>query len=170
MDVKLLQNQHSKKNGETKVCKAIETAEVKCITKNDRLIEITMKKQEKIDSKEILEIYKTLLAQNIILEFFETAEKNDGASFRILESDQNKVNKILEENYQECVINQRKIVKLTIVGFGITQDNTVLNKIVNILLKYNIEVEKINLTQAKIEILLDQIDASIVEEIHKELI
>ena len=65
---------------------------------------------------------------------------------------------------------QKDIVKLTIVGFGITQDNTVLKKIVNILKKYNIEAQDINLTQTKIEILVDQIDNDIVEELHKKLI
>lgn len=65
---------------------------------------------------------------------------------------------------------QKDIVKLTIVGFGITQDNTVLKKVVNILKKYNIEAQDINLTQTKIEILVDQIDNDIVEELHKKLI
>lgn len=156
--------------GETKVCKAIEKSEVKSIVKNDKLIEIKMKKENEIDNQEFLEIYKTILSENIILEKYQK-ETNNSISFSVRVEEQNKINQILEGKYSEYDINQRKIVKLTIVGYGIIQDNIVLNQIVEILKRHNLEIEDINLTQAKIEILIkDNVKNEILQELHEKLI
>ncbi len=156
--------------GETKVCQEIEKAEVKSIVKNEKLIEIEMTKETEISSLEFLNIYQTLLAQNIILENCKK-ENNDTISFRISKVEQNKIHKILESEYSEYNTKQRSIVKLTIVGYGITQDNTVLNQVIHTLRKYQLEIEDINLTQAKIEILVNSdVENEIVEELHKKLI
>lgn len=156
--------------GETKVCQAIENAEVKSIVKNEKLIEIRMKKHNGINKQEFLEIYQTLLAENIILEKYQREAENS-ISFRIQKVEQNKIHKILESSYAEYDTNQKDIVKLTIVGYGITQDNTVLNQVIDILKKYEIDIEDVNLTQAKIEILVNSnVEDSIIEELHKKLI
>lgn len=156
--------------GETKVCQAIEKAEVKSIVKNEKLIEIRMKKHNGINKQEFLEIYQTLLAENIILEKYQREAENS-ISFRIQKVEQNKIHKILESSYAEYDTNQKDIVKLTIVGYGITQDNTVLNQVIDILKKYEIDIEDVNLTQAKIEILVNSnVEDSIIEELHKKLI
>ncbi len=156
--------------GETKVCQAIENAEVKSIVKNEKLIEIRMKKSDGINKQEFLEIYQTLLAENIILEKYQREAENS-ISFRIQKVEQNKIHKILESSYAEYDTNQKDIVKLTIVGYGITQDNTVLNQVIDILKKYEIDIEDVNLTQAKIEILVNSnVEDSIIEELHKKLI
>lgn len=156
--------------GETKVCQAIEKAEVKSIVKNEKLIEIRMKKNNGINKQEFLEIYQTLLAENIILEKYQREAENS-ISFRIQKVEQNKIHKILESSYAEYDTNQKDIVKLTIVGYGITQDNTVLNQVIDILKKYEIDIEDVNLTQAKIEILVNSnVEDSIIEELHKKLI
>ncbi len=156
--------------GETKVCQAIEKAEVKSIVKNEKLIEIRMKKSDVINKQEFLEIYQTLLAENIILEKYQREAENS-ISFRIQKVEQNKIHKILESSYAEYDTNQKDIVKLTIVGYGITQDNTVLNQVIDILKKYEIDIEDVNLTQAKIEILVNSnVEDSIIEELHKKLI
>lgn len=156
--------------GETKVCQAIENAEVKSIVKNEKLIEIRMKKSDGINKQEFLEIYQTLLAENIILEKYQREAENS-ISFRIQKVEQNKIHKILESSYAEYDTNQKDIVKLTIVGYGITQDNTVLNQVIDILKKYEIDIEDVNLTQAKIEILVNSnVEDSIIEELHKNLI
>lgn len=156
--------------GETKVCQAIENAEVKSIVKNEKLIEIRMKKNNGINKQEFLEIYQTLLAENIILEKYQREAENS-ISFRIQKVEQNKIHKILESSYAEYDTNQKDIVKLTIVGYGITQDNTVLNQVIDILKKYEIDIEDVNLTQAKIEILVNSnVEDTIIEELHKKLI
>ena len=89
---------------------------------------------------------------------------------RVSKSECEKVLDLLETEYPEFDVKQSEFVKLSIVGYAITQDNKVLNKIINILQKYKIEVLDINLTQSKIEIILVDIKNSILEELHKELI
>lgn len=154
--------------GGTKICQQIESSEVKSIVKNEKLVTIQMVKEEPIQQAEFYDIYQNLLQNNIIVEFFKREEYK--LQFRIQKAEQNKVQELLESSYPMYQITQRDIVKLTIVGFGITQDNTVLNKVMKLLKKYKIDIIDINLTQSKIETLMREIDNGIIEELHQELI
>lgn len=154
--------------GGTKICQQIETSEVKSIVKNEKLVIIQMEKNEQIKEEEFYDIYQNLLQNNIIVESFQKEEKH--LQFRIKKAEQNKVQELLENKYSEYQIRQRSFVKLSIVGYGIVQDNQVLNQVMEILKKYKIEIMDICLTQAKIEILVEEIDNDIVEQLHKKLI
>jgi aspartate kinase len=151
--------------GGTTICQKIESTEVKSIVKNDKLIEINLKNIEQI---QFIDIYQDLLNYNIIVESFEN--KNEQIRFRVEKADINKVLELLERNYPNGVIIQRNIIKLSIVGYGITQDNTILNKVIENLKTHNIEIKDINLTQSKIEVIVTEIDNNVLEELHKELI
>ena len=145
-------------------------SEVKSIVKNENLVQIYMQNNEKIKESEIIEIYQELLSRNIIVEMFRKEEDNKQIQFRIKKAEQNKVQELLEVNYPNYEVIQKNIVKLSIIGYGITQDNVVLNKVIDILKRYNIEIKDINLTQSKIEIVVDNLENNIVEELHKTLI
>ena len=80
------------------------------------------------------------------------------------------VQDIFERKFENYNLNQIKINKLTIVGYGIIQDNTILNKVINILEKNKVEVFDINLSQNKIEAILKNIDKETIEELHSNLI
>ena len=151
--------------GGTTICQKIESTEVKSIVKNDKLIEINLKTIEHV---QFIDIYQDLLNNNIITESFEN--KNEQIRFRVEKSEINKVLELLEKNYPNSVITQKNIVKLSIVGYGITQDNTILNKVIGNLKTHNIEIKDINLTQSKIEVIVTDIDNKVLEELHKELI
>ena len=153
----------------TKICKEIEVAEVKSIVKNEKLILIKMKANNPKTEIEILNFYQDLLQHNIIVESFKN-ETNSYIQFRIEKAEQNKVLELIETKYGDFELIQEGIVKLSIVGYGIIQDNKVLNKIIKIFEKYKIEILDINLTQAKIEIITRKIDNRIIEELHEELI
>lgn len=151
--------------GGTTICQKIESTEVKSIVKNDKLVEINLKN---IDQVQFIDIYQNLLNNNIIAESFEN--KNEQIRFRVEKADINKVLELLEKNYPNSVITQKNIVKLSIVGYGITQDNTILNKVIEKLKIHNIEIKDINLTQSKIEVIVTDIQNNILEELHNELI
>lgn len=151
--------------GGTTICQEIESTEVKSIVKNDKLIEINLKTIEHV---QFIDIYQDLLNNNIIVESFEN--KNEQIRFRVEKSEINKVLELLEKNYPNSVITQKNIVKLSIIGYGITQDNTILNKVIGNLKTHNIEIKDINLTQSKIEVIVTDIDNKVLEELHKELI
>lgn len=152
----------------TKICQQIETSEVKSIVKNERLVAIMMEKEEVIQEQEFYAIYQILLQNNLIVEAFEKGEHI--LQFRIKKEEQNKVQELLERNYETYQVRQKDLTKLSIVGYGITQDNQVLKQVIGILEKYQIHVLQVNLTQAKIEILIHQIENRIIEELHQKLI
>ena len=155
-------------NKGTKVCRCIETAEVKNIVKNDKLLTIEVYKNSNIETKDAYNLYKILLDNNIIVEEFKKIK--NGFTFRTEEVKRNKIQEIFEKNYQEYNMKQKKLDKTTIVGYGIIQDNKILNKTIEILEKNNVEIFDINLCQDKIEILSEEINNDVVNEIHKKLI
>jgi aspartokinase len=73
----------------------------------------------------------------------------------------------LEDRGYEVKIND--ISKLSIIGYGVIQDNQTLEKVLEIL-NDKAEILDINLTQSKIEIIAKNIDDNIVNELHKKLI
>lgn len=152
-------------DGGTRICKEIENTEVKSIVKNEKLIYIELENIENINR---IDVYQNLLENNIIPENFAIKEKK--LNFIINKAEENKVLELLERIHPESRISQKNIVKLSIVGYGIIQDNTILNKVISVLKNNNIEVEDIKLTQAKIEMIVKNIEKSVLEELHKELI
>lgn len=158
-------------DGGTKICKKIESTEIKSIVKNEKLILINMIGDRQKSKEEMLNIYQELLQNNIIVESFEDKnEENMDIQFRIDIAEQSKVLELLEKKYQDYKIRQTRIVKLSIVGYGIIQDNIILNKVITNLKKHKIEIIDINLAQSKIEIIVKNIENDILEELHKELI
>lgn len=154
--------------GGTKICQQIESSEVKSIVKNEKLVIIEMQREEIIKENEFYDIYQNLLQNNIIVESFQKDEYH--LQFRIKKTEQNKVQELLENKYPNYQIKQKDFVKLSIVGYGIIQDSQVLDQVMEILKKYQIEIMDINLTQAKIEILVKEIENDIVSELHGKLI
>ena len=77
---------------------------------------------------------------------------------------------LLENEYPKLDISQSNVTKLAIVGYGITQDNKILKKVIKVLENDNVEITDISLNQSKIEILSDEIENETVEKLHKELI
>ena len=151
--------------GGTKICKEIENTEVKSIVKNEKLLEITI---ENIETISQTDVYQNLLENNIMPENFENKENE--IKFVVNKSEENKVFELLERVYPETKVSQKNIVKLSIVGYGIIKDNTILNKVIYVLKENDIEIEKVNLTQSKIEIIVKSIEKNVLEELHKELI
>lgn len=154
--------------GGTKICQQIETSEVKSIVKNEKLVTIEMKKEERIKEEECYNVYQNLLQNNIIVEAFRKEEYC--LQFRIKKEEQNKVQELLENQYSEFLVKQKNFKKLSIIGYGIIQDSQVLSQVISILKKYKIEIIDINLTQAKIEVLVQEINDDIIVELHQKLI
>lgn len=148
--------------GGTKICQQIESSEVKSIVKNENLIDI------EIENQQFYDIYQCLLENNILVESFQKGEKV--IEFRIKKSEYNKVIELLDSKYPTCLVKQKELMKLSIVGYGIIQDNEILNQVMKTLQQYNIEILEVNLTLAKIEILVKEIENKIVKILHEQLI
>ena len=109
-----------------------------------------------------------LLEKNIIVEWFERCKH--AFKFRIKKAELNKVQELLDDKYSEYNMSQKQLVKLNIIGYGIIQDNKVLMQTMNILKEHNVNILNVNLSQARIEIVADEIENSLVELLHKKLI
>ena len=156
-------------DGGTEICKEIENAEVKSIVKNENLILIQMKSQKQITLKEVFNIYQRLLDNNIIVESFKKNNEME-VEFRIQKSEHNKLQQLLENTYSEYTILQMPIKKVAIVGYGITQDNKILSKVMESFKESRIELLDISLTQSKIEVIVNDIENNVLEKLHKQLI
>ena len=166
-DLKITAKSTFTDEGGTVVRKTIENSEVKSIVKNDNLMKIKITGELK--KEDTIKIYKKLLQKNVIVEDFERNDCKE-IEFRILKSEQNKVQELLENEYPKLDISQSNVTKLAIVGYGITQDNKILKKVIKVLENDNVEITDISLNQSKIEILSDEIENETVEKLHKELI
>ena len=132
-----------------------------------KLIEFVGPKGE-ITKKDEYQIYQDLLEKNIIVEWFERCKH--AFKFRIKKAELNKVQELLDDKYSEYNMSQKQLVKLNIIGYGIIQDNKVLMQTMNILKEHNVNILNVNLSQARIEIVADEIENSLVELLHKKLI
>ena len=166
-DLKITAKSTFTDEGGTVVRKKIENSEVKSIVKNDNLMKIKITGELK--KEDTIKIYKKLLQRNVIVEDFERNDCKE-IEFRILKSEQNKIQELLENEYPKLDISQSNVTKLAIVGYGITQDNKILKKVIKVLENDNVEITDISLNQSKIEILSDEIENETVEKLHKELI
>ena len=155
-------------DGGTRVCKGIETREVKSIVKNDGLITVIMNNKKGVTSEQGYTVYRNLLKQNIIVEWFE--RDSDSFKFRIKKAELNKVQELLDSKFPEYEIVLEDFIKLSIIGYGIIQDNVILDKTMDLLKEYNVEVIKVSLTQSKIEIVVNDISSETVDLLHKKLI
>ena len=155
-------------DGGTRVCKGIETREVKSIVKNDGLITVIMNNKKGVTSEQGYTVYRDLLKQNIIVEWFE--RDSDSFKFRIKKAELNKVQELLDSKFPEYEIVLEDFIKLSIIGYGIIQDNVILDKTMDLLKEYNVEVIKVSLTQSKIEIVVNDISSETVDLLHKKLI
>lgn len=159
--------------GGTTVCKGIETTEVKSLIKNSDLVKIEMTgKLEEINSNVELEICQKLCQNHITIEAFQNQnEKQHIVTFRMPKAELNKVQNLLENEFPQYEVRQYPVIKLSIVGYGITQDEKVLSNVILLLKKYQLKIENINLAQAKIEVLLQtEIDNKMLKELHEKLI
>lgn len=156
--------------GGTTVCQKIESTEVKSIVKNDAMIKVEITGNSK-QATESVKIYQKLLQENIMIEAFSNQSKENriALTFRIKNTEKNKVLELLENYDSEKEVKLTMITKLSVIGYGITQDNTILSKIMTLVEGLNIM--EINTTQAKIELITEEeITNQMVEKIHNELI
>ena len=150
----------------SKVCKKIETNEIKSIVNNKNVVNIDVKIPNVVDK---IEIFKYLLENNILVNNYKNVN-GEGISkvqFCANKADVNRIQKLLEDRGYEAKIDE--ISKLSIVGYGVIQDNKTLENVLAIL-NNKADIFDINLTQSKIEIVAKNIDDDMVNELHRKLI
>ena len=143
----------------TTITKEIEDNSIKGIIKNEDIFKY------EIETKETYKIYEELLNNNIISEKFNS---EDNIEFYIQAKDKEKLEELL--NKLNLKYKTKNIIKLSIIGYGVNEDNETLSVVIDILKNNNIEIKNITLTQSKIEIITDKLEDEVIKILHSKLI
>lgn len=149
----------------------MENTNVKSIVKNDNIMNINVK-YKKYSNELFNKIYLTLLDKGIVITNLKNNSTNTlDLSFIIKSTDFNKFNNILERelNYLECAYHN--ISKISIIGQGIMNDNTIIRKCIDIINLNSLYVLNQEINESKIVIIFkNNIEDYILEQFHKALI
>ncbi len=141
----------------------IEDTSVKSIVKNDDIILVDICDEEN-PQKWIPFLWELRIEAN----HFMIKEKH--LYFTIKNSVLNKFQEVLEENLQDKEVKYHSISKIAIVGHGIKNDTTVMEKVLKIIEKNHLEIFTLEESESKIVIMFTkQVEPSILEQLHEDL-
>lgn len=143
----------------------IESQKIKSLVKNDELLSVQII-GKKID---FIKIYDLFLKNEIMpIEFINNANEIK-ALFKL--SQLNKINFIIKEELNNFDVLMHNISRISIIGYGIANDNNILKQIIAILDKERLNIKKIDINNGKIRITFKTtVPNMILETLHSELI
>ena len=155
----------------TIIQKKIEDTSIKSIVKNDDIFYVRLTNP----------IYSTSSYNKIIkilndngLEpnnFTNESNCNLRMCFTIKRSVLNKFQSLIENELREYEITYSNISRISIVGYGIMNDNSIMKKIMQIIEENNLEILTFEITESKISIMFNKkIENLILEKFHNYLI
>lgn len=143
----------------------IESQKIKSLVKNDELLSVQII-GKKID---FIKIYDLFVKNEIMpIEFINNANEIK-ALFKL--SQLNKINFIIKEELNNFDVLMHNISRISIIGYGIANDNNILKQIIAILDKERLDIKKIDINNGKIRITFKTtVPNMILETLHSELI
>ena len=155
----------------TIICDKMEETSVKSIVKNDDLYLITLKGIQY--SNNIFEhICKTLLQQGIsIATLINKSTEILNMCFTIKAAQVEKLKNVIKNKLKGIEYDISNISRISVVGYGISNDEKIITKIFEILKNDQIEILSMQIDECKISVMANKkIEYSILEELHSELI
>lgn len=148
----------------------IEENVVKSIVKNDDIILIELK-YFTYSIKLFNQVYECLIDNFILpIQFFNRSGSSLEISFLIKASDINKFQKLLENELKEFDTSFKNISRIAIIGYGITSNSTTLNKIIDIIKEFNVNIYSTDITNTKIIFTFDEkIDNKLLDLLHNKI-
>ena len=143
----------------------IESQKIKSLVKNDELLSVQII-GKKID---FIKIYDLFVKNEIMpIEFI----NNTNEIKALFKSSQlNKINFIIKEELNNFDVLMHNISRISIIGYGIANDNNILKQIIEILDKERLDIQKVDINNGKIRITFKTtVPNTILEKIHSELI
>lgn len=158
-------------NTGTTICEKMEGTIVKSIVKNDDLYLITLK-SKKYNNSIFNDICRVILQNGIsIATIINRSMQVLDMCFTIKTAQIEKLERVLQDNFKELEYNIENISRISIVGYGILNDETITKKILEILEKNEIEILSIQIDECKISVMANKkIECNILEELHSEFI
>lgn len=154
-----------KEDNGTIINNKIESQKIKSLVKNDELLSVQII-GKKID---FIKIYDLFVKNEIMpIEFI----NNTNEIKALFKSSQlNKINFIIKEELNNFDVLMHNISRISIIGYGIANDNNILKQIIAILDKERLDIQKIDINNGKIRITFKiTVPNMILETIHSELI
>lgn len=154
-----------KEDNGTIINNKIESQKIKSLVKNDELLSVQII-GKKID---FIKIYDLFVKNEIMpIEFINNANEIK-ALFKL--SQLNKINFIIKEELNNFDVLMHNISRISIIGYGIANDNNILKQIIAILDKERLDIKKIDINNGKIRITFKTtVPNMILETLHSELI
>ena len=148
----------------------IEDKLVKSIVKNDDVILVNLK-YSSYSVKLLNQVYDYLIENDILpIQFVNNSIASFDTDFLIKATEMNKFQKALEKELKMFDSSFKNISRIAIVGYGITTDNIVLKKVMDIIKRFNIDIFNIDITNAKIIVTFkEKAENDLLELLHNEL-
>lgn len=148
----------------------IEEGIVKSIVKNDDLILVNLK-YENYSVKLFHQVYGLFIDNGIIpIQYVNKSLNSFEVEFIIKASVLNKLQSVLDKELNMFDMSFKNISKIAVIGYGITNDKTVLEKALGIIQKFNIDIYNIDITNAKIIFTFkEKVQNDVLELLHNEL-
>ena len=131
----------------TVVNNKIESQTIKSLVKNDNLVTLKIKS----DNINYMSTYNLFIKNEIMpIEFI---HESTGIKGLFNSSDLNKINNLINTNLNDYEISIYKISRISIIGYGISNDTQIIKQITNILTTINHhDIQKIDINNGKIRI------------------
>ena len=150
-------------NEGTTVSNKIEESKVKSIVKNDKILYVNIKLNNRY-----MNILNTLTENGIIIDTF--IHHNSYIVFTTKLDNEFKVKNILENDLNLSNIEYKNISKISIIGYGIKNNCSVTKNTLDVINKYNLNLVNFELTESKLALLFDKIvDDNIIGLIHDSI-
>lgn len=149
----------------------IEDSSVKSIVKNDDIIYVNMKYDTY--SPEIFnKLFNLLLENQIEANCFQNMSGHSTNIYFIIKATVlNKFQNLLENDLKSFNVTYFNISKISIIGHGIKNDNSILEKTMEIIELNQLEILNIEINESKISILFrTKLSNNVLEQLHKILI
>lgn len=155
----------------TTINNKIEGGYVKNIVKNDNIRYINLQLKDYTLEK-FYHIYQLFIDNELNVKNLINNSKNDlDISFIIPIAKFTKLATILEEKFPEAKTTFSDITRLSIIGNGIMSNNNVLNKTMQVISKYKLDIINMEINEAKFSLMFKNIISNeVLEELHKILL
>ena len=150
-------------NEGTIVSNKIEETKVKSVVKNDKILYVNIKSKDSY-----MNILNKLSENNIIIDNF--THYNNYITFTTKLDNEYKLKNILENDLKLLDIKYNNITKLSVIGYGIKNNCSILQKVLNIINENGLTIVNFEFTESKLALLFDKIiDDNIIEIIHNSI-
>ena len=149
----------------------IEESCVKSLVKNDNLFLITLK-YESFNADMLNKLYSTLLTNGIIpLNMVNNSINNFNVSFTIKASSLSVFQELLEKELSVFSTSFTNISRISLVGYGILNNENIIKKALEIFNLNSIEIFDIQIEECKLSVMTkEKVSDKLLEQLHHELI